>query len=77
MSYADSIAPPGMGATAQSIFGATLMGLGAAAGGVLSGALFGAFGAHWMYAILAVFVLLGLVIFWIANSRLERRTAAA
>ena len=74
VSYADSIAPPGMGATAQSIFGATLMGLGAAAGGVLSGALFGAVGAHWMYAILALFVLVGLAIFWITNSRLERRT---
>lgn len=76
VSYADSISPPGLGATAQSIFSATLMGLGAAAGGIVSGALFGAVGGNLMYAVLSIFVLAGLCAFWIAHTRLERRSAA-
>lgn len=72
VSYADEISPPGLGATAQSIFSATLMGLGSAAGGVLSGALFGAVGPFWMFRTLAMIVLLGFAGFWIAHSRLRR-----
>lgn len=74
VSYADTIAPRGVGATAQSIFGATLMGLGAAVGGVVSGALFGAFGGNDMYGILSILVFAGLVIFWGASRRLNRST---
>lgn len=75
VSYADTISPPGLGATAQSIFSATLMGLGAAAGGILSGALFGSVGPFWMFRILGMIVLLGFVGFWIAHGAMQRREA--
>jgi len=40
VSYASEIAPPGMGATAQTIFSSVTMGLGAMFGALVGGALF-------------------------------------
>jgi MFS transporter, PPP family, 3-phenylpropionic acid transporter len=72
VTYANEIAPPGMGATSQSIFSAVLFGLGAAAGGLICGGLLSAFGPFGMFRLLAVIVAAGLAIFWIAHLATNR-----
>jgi PPP family 3-phenylpropionic acid transporter len=64
VSYANQIAPPGMGATAQGLFAGVAMGLGAAAGALLGGALYDRIGPAAMYATVAGGVALGMVLFW-------------
>jgi MFS transporter, PPP family, 3-phenylpropionic acid transporter len=50
VSYADQVAPPGLSASAQGMFGSTLMGVGAALGGLLGGILLQGFGSVGMYS---------------------------
>jgi PPP family 3-phenylpropionic acid transporter len=67
--YADQIAPPGMKATTQGMFGSTLMGFGSAAGGLLGGLLLQASGPSIMYRIVGMAVLAGLVLFLLVERR--------
>jgi MFS transporter, PPP family, 3-phenylpropionic acid transporter len=67
--YADQVAPPGMKATTQGMFNGTLMGFGAAAGGLLGGVLLDSFSPGGMYAFIGTLVLVGLIVFLL----LERR----
>ncbi len=63
VSYADELAPTGLATTAQGLFNATFMGLGAAFGALLAGILYQNFGPDWMYRGLALLVLLGLLVY--------------
>jgi PPP family 3-phenylpropionic acid transporter len=71
--YADLVAPPGMKATTQGMFGGTLMGFGAAAGGLLGGLLMDQFSPSGMYAFAGTFVLVGLIAFLLVERRLALR----
>jgi MFS transporter, PPP family, 3-phenylpropionic acid transporter len=68
--YADQIAPPGMKATTQGMFGGTLMGFGSAAGGLLGGILMDHFSPGGMYAFAGTLVLFGLIVFLLVERRL-------
>ena len=63
--YARQIAPPGMGATAQSLFIATIFGLGGTAGALLSGTLYQAVGSARMYFWMAFIILIAAIAFLI------------
>jgi PPP family 3-phenylpropionic acid transporter len=67
VSYANQIAPPGMGATVQGLFGGVSMGLGAAMGAFSGGALYDAIGPAAMYASMAGVVATGVAFFWLAG----------
>jgi PPP family 3-phenylpropionic acid transporter len=71
--YADQIAPPGMKATTQGMFGSTLMGFGAATGGLLGGFLMQQAGPGIMYRAVGILVLVGLVLFLLVERRLAAR----
>lgn len=70
--FADQIAPPGMKATTQGMFASTLMGFGAATGGLLGGLLLEQAGPAVMYRMVGLVVLAGLAAFLL----IERRAAA-
>ena len=72
VSYADELAPPGMGATAQGIFAATMLGLGSACGAFLGGVLYENLGGALMYQWAALGVLLTLGLFVLANRKIAR-----
>lgn len=74
VSYANEIAPPGLGATAQGLFSAVFFGLGAVVGGIICGESFSAFGAHGMFGMLAIVVAAGVLVYWVAEIRSRRRT---
>ncbi len=76
VSYADSLAPEGLGATAQGLFSAVLFGLGGIAGGLIGGLLYDELGAVAMFRWAATFALVGLVIFTLV-SRNEAKLQAA
>jgi len=69
VSYANEVAPPGLGATAQGLFSGMAMGLGAAAGALLGGLLYDSLGGAQMYLIGAGWVAVGLVMFLVAGRR--------
>jgi oligosaccharide:H+ symporter len=69
--------PPGLSATAQGIFGSTLVGFGAAAGSLLGGWLMEGMSPAGMYAVIGAVVLSGLAVYLLFESRLLGAPAPA
>lgn len=69
VSYADKVAPPGLSATAQGMFGSTLMGVGAALGGLLGGLLLQYFNPAGMYLITGITLLVGALLFFLTRPK--------
>jgi MFS transporter, PPP family, 3-phenylpropionic acid transporter len=63
VSFANQIAPEGLGTTALSLFTGTAMGLGGITGAILGGALLDRFGGAGMFRVTSMYVLAGLVLF--------------
>jgi PPP family 3-phenylpropionic acid transporter len=74
VSYADQVAPAGMKATTQGMFSGTLMGFGAATGGLLGGVLMERFQPAGMYGIVGAIVLVSLVAFLFIERKFVRKT---
>ncbi len=72
VAYADDTAPPELGATAQSAFGAAQYGLAGTVGGVVGGHLYGALGAPTLFFLTGFVVLTGLIVFAVGSVRLPR-----
>ena len=77
VSYADALAPPGLGATAQGLLSGVMFGLGAALGGIAGGLLFAELGGSMMFRWTSVALLLGLILFVLADRRMARAQAPA
>lgn len=79
VSYAGQLAPPGVGASAQAVFGATLYGLAGVIGALLGSQLFAAFGGVTLFRVASVFALAGLVVFSLTDmlAYRQRRRASA
>jgi PPP family 3-phenylpropionic acid transporter len=73
VAYASDIAPPGLGATAQSVFSGVAMSLRSALGAFMGGVLYDGFGAQAMFRWGSVAALLALVFFLIAGSGRKKR----
>jgi PPP family 3-phenylpropionic acid transporter len=73
VSYADEIAPPGLGATAQGLFSGVFMGIATAIGAFLGGVLYQDFGGAIMYRTMSIVVAISMFIFlfisWWFNKR--------
>src|SRR5690606_6939379 len=67
VSYANEVAPKGLGATAQGLFTGMTMGLGSAGGALLGGTLYDSLGPAAMYRAAACCVLVGLIFFVLAG----------
>ena len=67
VSYANEVAPEGMGATAQGLFNGVTMGLGAAGGALLGGMLYDTLGPIVMFRAAAACVFVGLGFFALAG----------
>ena len=67
VSYANSLAPPGLGATAQGLFLGVNFGLGGAVGALAGGALYQSLGAMAMYRWAGVWLLAGALLFAVAS----------
>jgi MFS transporter, PPP family, 3-phenylpropionic acid transporter len=71
VSYASEIAPPGLDATAQGLVSTIMFGIGSATGALLGGALYQDFGGAWMFRIMAAIAFLSLIIFLVAEKRMD------
>ncbi len=71
VSYASEIAPPGLGATAQGLVSTIMFGIGSAAGALLGGVFYQDFGGAWMFRIMAAIAFFSLIIFFVAEKRLD------
>lgn len=79
VAFSASVAPRGLGATAQSVFGGTTMGLGVAIGAIVGGFLYDAIGAVTLFYTVALAALLAALLFVWINRRmfvgaLQKRT---
>jgi MFS transporter, PPP family, 3-phenylpropionic acid transporter len=72
VSYVNEIAPPGLSATAQGIFGATVFGFGSAAAGFLGAILLESIGGARMYAVFGGLMLAALVIYLVLEKKLPK-----
>jgi PPP family 3-phenylpropionic acid transporter len=72
VSYADEIAPPGLGATAQGLLSGVFMGISAATGAILGGILYQDFGGAIMYRTMAIVVAVSILIFFAAQRRFSQ-----
>ncbi len=73
VAYAADAAPEGLGATAQSSFSATMMGLGGMVGALINGFLIERWGGAIMFRLDSVFAMLGLILF-VVGARLQRHS---
>lgn len=71
VSYANQIAPKGMGATAQGLLSATYFGMGATLGGLIGGHLYEYLGFFQMYFWASIWVLLALVLFTLFGKKTD------
>lgn len=71
VSYANQISPPGMGATAQSLFSATAMGFGGAVGSYLGGTLYESYGGGVMFKWIAIGLSTGILIYMLVDRTLR------
>lgn len=67
VSFSNSIAPPGLGATAQGLFTSAGMGLGAAGGALLGGVLFDSYGPRVAFATAAAIAASGMMTFFVSE----------
>lgn len=67
VTYANEVAPKGLGATAQGLFTGVSMGLGSALGALLGGTLYDSFGPTTLFRVAAACVLAGLIFFVVAG----------
>ena len=72
VSYVNQIAPPGLSATAQGVFSATVFGFGAAGGGFLGGILLERVGGPVMYAVFGALLLIALIVYVITEKQLSK-----
>lgn len=71
VTYASEKAPPGLGATAQGLFGATITGFGISAGGLIGGLVLDRLGVAGMYGVVGAGILTAMLIF-IAYDRIAK-----
>ena len=69
VSYAAQSAPPGMSATAQGLFGATVFGVGSAIGGFSGSLLLEALGGRMMFLVVGLFLLVSLGVLLVLEKR--------
>lgn len=72
VSYVNEIAPPGLSATAQGIFGATVFGFGAAGGGFLGAILLERVGGAQMFAIFGALMFAALILYLVMERGLSK-----
>jgi MFS family permease len=72
VSYTGEIAPPGLGASAQSMMGAAYFGLGGAAGALTGGWLYTWVGPVLTFQIAGGIAFLGVLSFWLSGLRIFR-----
>jgi PPP family 3-phenylpropionic acid transporter len=72
VSYVNEIAPPGLNATAQGVFGATVFGFGAAGGGFLGAILLERVGGARMFSVFGVMMLVALIVYFVAEKQLPK-----
>jgi PPP family 3-phenylpropionic acid transporter len=72
VAYAADAAPEGLGATAQSSFSATMMGLGGMVGALINGFLIERWGGAIMFRLDSVFAMIGLILFVIGGRQIQR-----
>jgi PPP family 3-phenylpropionic acid transporter len=71
VTYASENAPTGLGATAQGLFGATVVGFGVATGSLLGGFLLDRMSIAGMYGTVGAIILVSLVVFLLINHGLK------
>jgi PPP family 3-phenylpropionic acid transporter len=76
VAYMAEVAPPGLGATAQSLFSSVFMGLAYAVGAAVGGVLYDGVGPVLTFQLTGVAILLGLAFFWVMGKREGRRSEA-
>lgn len=69
VAYADEVAPPGMGATAQGMFYAVFSGIGIGLGSLTSSIMREHWGSNIMFQVAGLVALLGLILFLLAGQR--------
>ena len=69
VAYANQLAPPGLGATAQGVFAGTVMGLGSALGAFSGGIIYDAYGAVVAFQWAGFASLMALILFVWVNRR--------
>jgi MFS transporter, PPP family, 3-phenylpropionic acid transporter len=74
VAYMAEVAPPGLGATAQSLFSSVFMGLAYAVGAAVGGVLYDGVGPVLTFRLTGVAILAGLVLFWVMGRRAGRRS---
>ena len=72
VSYINENAPPGLSATTQGVFGATVFGFGAAGGGFMGALLLERVGGPQMYGIFGVLMLVMLIVYVLFERRLPK-----